>query len=462
MQFNKPKSRRKILLLTANPIGTVPLRQSEEHKRIEDSRIQFDRQDKFEVCVEPAVTITSIQQALLKHEPAIVHFCGHGAGIDGIVCEDESGHIKLIPTAALSNLFNLVSANVKCVVLNACYTEIQAKEIVKNIEFVVGMKKPIGDQAALRFTSGFYSAFFAGKGFKDCYLWGVNAIQLDNIPEDLTPIILMKEPVEESVEKTVKVRPKKSFKGSINSTEEKPVAPSLSPHKPASGNPDPVLSASPTPTPVAGKPSLLRQMPKREFLRSAIALVSALGILSISKSALMAQTDLAGNYIQEGSAKDDLNQEGVTSKHIRRDFVVTTLTVFPDPKTGSWYALETTFLKYYYAPQLDNVEERYFIGSSKAEKLHTEYGRRGGKILMKGYPSAGQVGLKVEPLLGNQSLIDDIKKLVDNEIEGIPDRFNETLSEWTVDERGNLFKEKWNKGQDRSKRGTIEKFNRRD
>jgi hypothetical protein len=185
---HKLKTRR-ILLLSANPKGTPPLRLDEEFRRITDALERNRKGNGFDIRVKPAITVAHIRRALLDHQPEIVHFCGHGAGTDGIACEDEAGRVKLIPTAALAGLFELAVAHVKCVVLNACYAEVQADEVAKHIECVVGMKYSIGDQAALSFAEGFYDALGADRPFDECFRWGVNAIQLQSIPEDLTPVL---------------------------------------------------------------------------------------------------------------------------------------------------------------------------------------------------------------------------------------------------------------------------------
>jgi hypothetical protein len=452
MRSDEPTQIRKILLLTANPKGTFPLRLDEEHRRIKDSLKQSESRNQFDIHVEPAVTIPHIRRALLELKPEIVHFCGHGAGTDGIVCEDDHGQIKLIPTTALSNLFELVSRHVKCVVLNACFAEIQANEIFKHIEVVVGMKHSIGDEAALRFAEGFYDALFAGNEFVVCHKWGVNAIQLENIPEDLTPIIKIKVPVK----KTVKVPVKKLSKVSINSTEKISTAPSSHLTEPAAGNLSPALSTSTSKIPVTQKHPLLQWMPKRAFLSLLIpAFLYIFFFISTDK-----QYDIAGNYMQE-SLPEDINQRGDTSDHIRWDAINTELHVSFNSKTGKWQAREITFLKYYYAPDLNHLETRYFIGSSKAVFMHEEQSRQGGKIRMTGHPVEGQVWLQVEPLLGEQKLIDEIKEAVNKEIDFNRKRYTESVNDWSLDENGNLIKEKWYKDQDPSKPGRKEKFIRR-
>ena len=62
---------------------------------------------------------------------------------------------KLVGVLALGSLFKLFKDRVECVVLNACYSEVQAKAIAKQIPYVIGMNKAIGDKAAIVFSDAF-------------------------------------------------------------------------------------------------------------------------------------------------------------------------------------------------------------------------------------------------------------------------------------------------------------------
>jgi hypothetical protein len=121
-----------------------------------------------------------------------VHFSGCGSGTDGLTFEDDSGQTYLIPGDALGRLFELCSDTVKCVFLNACYSEAQADAIAKHIDYVVGMKKASGDETAIKFALGFYDALGAGKGYEKAFKSGCSAIDLMGIPEYLTPVLKKK------------------------------------------------------------------------------------------------------------------------------------------------------------------------------------------------------------------------------------------------------------------------------
>jgi TIR domain/CHAT domain len=195
-----------ILILAANPKGTSRLRLDEEVKKIEQGLERAKKRDQFSVVVKWAVTDDDLRRAMLDNEPEVVHFAGHGMGdgqrgtgrdlipeeetdSGGLAFEDDAGNVHLISGDVLAGLFALCSDSVKCVVLNACYSEAQAEAIGRHIDFVVGMRQSIGDTAAIKFAVGFYDALGAGKGFDKAFEFGRNAIGLKGIPEQLTPIL---------------------------------------------------------------------------------------------------------------------------------------------------------------------------------------------------------------------------------------------------------------------------------
>ncbi len=184
------QSAKTILMVVANPRGTDALRLDEEARELERGLARSKHRDRFRIEQRWAVTYTDLRRVLLDFQPEIVHFSGHGGGDEGLVFEDESGELQFVSGEAIAQLFSMFSANIECVVLNACYSEVQAKQIAQHIPHVVGMKKEIGDRAAIAFSIGFYDGLLAGRSIKDAYRLGCNAIQGAGIPEDLTPVLL--------------------------------------------------------------------------------------------------------------------------------------------------------------------------------------------------------------------------------------------------------------------------------
>lgn len=180
----------KILVLRSNPTNTSLLRLDEEVRGIKEELERARYRDRFEFINEGAVRVDDLSRALLQHKPDIVHFSGHGAGEQGLVLEDDTGTIQLVATEALSRLFKWARNTVKCVFLNACYSQIQAEAIHRNIDCVIGMNQAIGDQSAIKFAAKFYQALLDGEAFQSAYDYACTALDLSGSKESSTPELL--------------------------------------------------------------------------------------------------------------------------------------------------------------------------------------------------------------------------------------------------------------------------------
>lgn len=188
---------KKILILAANPKGTSPLRLDEEVREIDAGLRRAKKRDQFVLEQRWAVRSRDVQRAMLDVQPQIVHFSGHGVGDGGLAFEDETGQVKFVDAEALAGLFELFADQLECVVLNACYSEVQADAITQRINYVIGMNQAIGDRAAIEFTVGFYDALGAGRPVEFAHKFGCAAIRLAGIPEQLTPILKKKHNISE-------------------------------------------------------------------------------------------------------------------------------------------------------------------------------------------------------------------------------------------------------------------------
>lgn len=179
-----------ILFLAANPRGTGRLRLDQELRDIAEGLQRAQKRDRFHLEPRLAVRPRDIQRAILDVSPQIIHFSGHGEGEAGLIFEDEQGNAKLVDGAALAGLFELFADQISCVVLNGCYSEVQAKSIAQHIPYVIGMNQVIGDRAAIAFAVGFYDALGAGRPLEFAYKLGCAAIRMEGIAEHLTPVLL--------------------------------------------------------------------------------------------------------------------------------------------------------------------------------------------------------------------------------------------------------------------------------
>lgn len=166
----------KILILASNPREDLKLGQ--EIRDLNHTIKRNGKQAQFEVEIELAVRLDELQQLLVEHQPRIVHFCGHGTGVRGLVFQDNAGREQLLSTDALCALLELFYDRIECVLLNACYSQEQAESIVKYINYTIGMNQEIRDDAAIAFATGFYRGIASGSAIERSYQFGCNAIQI--------------------------------------------------------------------------------------------------------------------------------------------------------------------------------------------------------------------------------------------------------------------------------------------
>jgi hypothetical protein len=179
---------RRILILAANPTDTGRLRLDAEVREIQEGLKRSAGRDRFEITSRWAVRTDDLRRALLEHEPHIVHFSGHGGGENGLALEDGQGKVKLVSTSALTRLFKQFPG-IECVLLNACYSEVQATALAALGPYVVGMTRAIGDRAAIEFAKGFYDGLGYNRSYPDAFEFGLTAIDLEGIPETATPVL---------------------------------------------------------------------------------------------------------------------------------------------------------------------------------------------------------------------------------------------------------------------------------
>ncbi len=179
-----------ILVLSANPLGTDRLRLDKEVREIEAGLKGAKLREHFDIRSRWAVRFNDLRQALLDHEPHIVHFCGH-SNENGLLVESDQGIAEPVSLQTLSGLFELCASHVRCVVLNACYSAPLAEAIARHIHYVIGMRKEVWDKTAVQFAVGIYDALGAGKSVQDAFKFGINAIQhmSPDLQEHLIPVL---------------------------------------------------------------------------------------------------------------------------------------------------------------------------------------------------------------------------------------------------------------------------------
>jgi tetratricopeptide (TPR) repeat protein len=211
-RLEKSGDRVRILVVAANPLGSSPLKLDHEVKTIQEALRRSRKRDNFVVEYRLAATPSELRRALLDLEPHVLHFSGHGAGKQGLLfVSDESAsaiyrseggevrsrltnsnEIKFVPAKPLANLLQLCEEHLECVVLNACYSDVQGDAISANIPFTIGMRDVVEDNVAIKFSQGFYDAIGAGKGYENAFKWGKVAIEFDLVDGEAAKILVLR------------------------------------------------------------------------------------------------------------------------------------------------------------------------------------------------------------------------------------------------------------------------------
>jgi len=192
-----PTADLRILFLGANSKGTQALRLDHEVREIGNSLRLGELRDRFELRQELAQTPVDLQSALLRHRPQILHFSGHGEK-EGIRLEDATGQLRRVEGSAIADILGVSKSRIRCVFLNGCYSADQAQAIAQDIDCVIGLPSPIGDQAAIRFAGAFYQTLAHGSSVRMAFDLGCAQINLAGVAAEATPqlVALRRDPEE--------------------------------------------------------------------------------------------------------------------------------------------------------------------------------------------------------------------------------------------------------------------------
>jgi hypothetical protein len=189
----------KTLFFAASPVGTSGLMVEEEIRAITKKIRAADYRDSIELVPALAARPDDLIEMLNQHKPQIVHFSAHGKPTGEILLLDKVGGLpKAVKSHAIRELFKTMKDNIRVVLLNACYSKVQARAIVKVIDCAIGINIPITNQAAIAFAASFYGALGFGRSVKDAYEQGRAAILLEGVDKKNIPELLVKDGVDPS------------------------------------------------------------------------------------------------------------------------------------------------------------------------------------------------------------------------------------------------------------------------
>lgn len=175
-----PKRKAVVLIIGATPKDQGHLDVDVEVNQIKAVWRESQLRDHVEVEYEPAVLVSQLHSHLQRFEPTILHFAGHGE-THGILVEKADGTTQVISNEALVGALKLYRKTLRCVVLNACYSEELAQMLASELGIAVGMVTAVGDQTAIKFARGFYRAICNGRDVQFAFESGCNEVDLESL-----------------------------------------------------------------------------------------------------------------------------------------------------------------------------------------------------------------------------------------------------------------------------------------
>ena len=123
------------------------------------------QRDKFQFFHSLGITKDHFLDDLERYRPDILHFSGHGTEQSSLVFQDGDE----LSSEQLEKTFQSLPFKISVVFLNACYSKHQARSISKYVDYIIGMKKAVSDEAAIIFSSKFYKSLLKNINYKEAY-----------------------------------------------------------------------------------------------------------------------------------------------------------------------------------------------------------------------------------------------------------------------------------------------------
>jgi hypothetical protein len=107
------------------------------------------------------------------------------AGRDCLILEGVDGQPAVLAGEALAALLG-AAGGVRCVVLNACWSDALAEALLRVVPCVVGMAADLNDRAAIAFAAGFYRMLGLGESVAGAVAGGQAQMLAEGLPATFT------------------------------------------------------------------------------------------------------------------------------------------------------------------------------------------------------------------------------------------------------------------------------------
>ena len=158
-------------------------------------RIRFSLEKKKNCSCEIKMRATKedIIKEIAAHHPDVLHFAGHGDNegrllLHAGVCDTEF----ISPRELFANL-SACCGFVQIVVIAACHSYNQAKEVARYVDVVIGMEGEIAVDAVESFCEIFYMALIGGSSVYEAYGMGIAQLRMGKAQYADRPRLVVRE-----------------------------------------------------------------------------------------------------------------------------------------------------------------------------------------------------------------------------------------------------------------------------
>ena len=187
----------KVLFVAANPMMSTRLAIDEQIRSINQNILLSEHRDLIDMQVALAARPSDLLQSFNRYRPHVVHFAGHGRP-GTLLFSNQNGRSVPVGSDALKALFMTLKDNIRVVLLDACYSRMQAEAITEIIDCTIGMNESLTDGASITFSAAFYQAIGFGRSIQEAFEQGKTALLLTNSTEYTKPVLLVKSGVDAS------------------------------------------------------------------------------------------------------------------------------------------------------------------------------------------------------------------------------------------------------------------------
>ncbi|HEY0478611.1 MAG TPA: serine/threonine-protein kinase [Kofleriaceae bacterium] len=195
-----------ILFLAADPTGVDEFTLGRQARAIQEELERAGWRDRFELVTRWAPTPLDLLRELRKIKPIVVQFAGSGqaaAGhrhgqrlvgdrVGGLFFQGIDGRPQFVSATALQEMFDAAGASVRLVVLNGCFSELQAQALLLHVDCVVGTRGTVDPAAAKAYAIGFFGGLGEHESVATAHKQGCAAISLMGLGDDDRPQLMVR------------------------------------------------------------------------------------------------------------------------------------------------------------------------------------------------------------------------------------------------------------------------------